>query len=188
MKSLKKSIQLTVAFIAIFLAASAAQADMFRSTLFQLNTIYLDRDYDDNGVKSKSKQTDTDFRLMRIEKYWAYGAIYSLSSNDSSDASRNSFGLSLGYYSEKDFYMNLHYFLTSKYNNNGGGGTEYSKGNGYEFDVGFLSKVTSSFYVGLLVALKSFTYTEQTAGGVTSKISATHKEVIPMFSFAINFM
>lgn len=159
---------------------------MFKSTLFQLNTIYLDRDYDDNGVKSKSKQTDTDFRIMRIEKYWAYGALYSLSSNDSSDASRTSVALSLGYYSEKDFYMNFHYFLSSNYKNNIG--AEYTKGNGYEFDVGFLSKITSSFYVGLLVALKNFTYSEQTTGGVTSSISATHKEVIPMFSFAIRFM
>jgi len=182
-----KSLKLIIIFVSTFFVVCFAQAEMFKSTLFQLNTIYIDRDYDDNGVKSKSKQTDTDFRIMRVEKHWAYGAIYSLSSNDSSDASRTNFGLSVGYYSEKDFYMNLHYFLTSKYNN-GFGGTEYSKGNGYEFDVGFLSKITSSFYVGLLVALKSFTYNEQTAGGVTSGISATHKEVIPMFSFAIRFM
>ncbi|MBY0554491.1 hypothetical protein K2P97_08180 [bacterium] len=187
MNSFKKSLQLSFLFASVCFTASYAQADLFRSTLFQLNTIYLDRDYDDNGVQSKSKQTDTDFRIMRVEKYWAYGAIYSLSSNDSSDASRNSFGLSLGYYSEKDFYMNLHYFLTSKYNR-GAGGAEYTKGNGYEFDVGFLSKITSSFYVGLLVAIKSFTYNEQTAGNVTSNITAAHKEVIPMFSFAINFM
>ncbi|MEQ1723310.1 MAG: hypothetical protein ABL930_09035 [Pseudobdellovibrio sp.] len=158
---------------------------MFRSTVFSLNTIYLDRDYDDNGVKSKSKQTDTDFRIMRVEKNWAYGAIYSLSSNDSSDAGRTSYGLSAGYYSEKDFYMNLHYFLASKFKS---GAAEYTTGNGYEFDVGFLSKITSSFYVGLLVALKNFSYTEQTVSGVTSPITASHKEVIPMFSFAINFM
>jgi hypothetical protein len=165
--------------------AAPAMADIFKSTLFSLNTIYLDRDYDDNGAKSKSKETDTDLRLMRIEKYWAYGAIYSLSSNDSSDASRNSYGLTAGYYSEKDFYLNLSYFLSSKYKNNG---VEYSKGSGYEFDIGFLQKITSSFYVGLLVALKNFTYTEQTSGSVTSSANATHKEVIPMFTFAVDFM
>lgn len=163
-----------------------AQAEMFKSTIFSLNTIYLDRDYDDNGVKSTDKQTDTDFRVMRVEKYWSYGLIYSLSSNDSSDAGRKSYGLSAGYYSQKDFYMNAHYFLSSEYKL--GGGTEYTKGSGYEFDVGFLSKVTSSFYVGLLVALKNFSYSEQTNGGVTSSATVSHKEVVPMFSFAVNFM
>ncbi len=160
---------------------------MFKSTLFSLNTIYLDRDYDDSGVKSKSKQTDTDFRLTRIEKHWSYGAIYSMSANDSSSASRSSLGLSIGYFSEKDFFMNLNYYLSSKYQL--GNGSEYSKGSGYEFDVGFLSKITSSFYVGLLVALKNFNYSEiSTSNGPTTSISATHKEVVPMFSFGFNFM
>ena len=169
-----------------FFAANTASADMFRSTLFSLNTIYLDRDYTDNGMVSQSKATDTDLRLMRIEKNWSYGAIYSLSSSDASDSSRTSVGLSAGYYSERDFYLNFHYFLSSKYSF--GGASEYTKGGGYEFDVGFLSKVTSSFYVGLLVAIKNFSYSEQTLGGVTSGVSATHREVIPMFSFAVNLM
>jgi hypothetical protein len=169
----------------LLIFSNTTKADMFKSTLFSLNTIYLDRDYDDNGFKTKSKQTDTDFRIIRIEKYWSYGAIYSLSANDASDAGRSSYGLSLGYFSEKDFYMNLHYFVSSKYRT---GGVDYTKGNGYEFDVGFLSKVTSSFYVGLLVALKNFSYTEQTVAGLKSSITSNHKEVIPMFSFGVNFM
>lgn len=172
-------------FVLSFLVVNIAAADMFRSTLFSLNTIYLDRDYDDNGVKSQSKATDTDLRLMRIEKSWAYGGIYSLSSSDASDSSRTSIGLSGGYYSEKDFYLNLHYFLTSKYSFGGG---EYTKGGGYEFDIGFLSKVTSSFYVGILVAIKNFTYSAINVGGVTTPTTASHKEVVPMFSFAINLM
>ncbi len=166
-------------------ACLEASADMFKTTLFSLNTIYLDRDYNNGGVKSQSKATDTDLRLIRILKYWAYGGIYSLSSSDASDAKRTSMGLSIGYYSERDFYMNFHYFPSSRYSS---GGTEYSGGSGYEFDVGFLQKITSSFYVGLLVAFKNFSYTKQTSGGVTSNQSATHKEVIPMFSFGINFM
>lgn len=168
------------------LFSSLSNADMFKSTIFSLNTIYLDRDYDDNGAKTTNKQTDTDFRVMRVEKYWSYGLIYSLSSNDSSDAGRASYGLSAGYYSQKDFYMNAHYFLSSQYKL--GGGAEYTKGSGYEFDVGFLSKVTSSFYVGLLVAIKNFSYSEQMSAGTTSEVTVTHKEVVPMFSFAVNFM
>jgi len=171
----------------LFCFSSFAQADMFKSTMFSVNTIYLDRDYVDNTVKSKSTQTDTDLRLIRIEKYWAYGIIHSMSANDSSSANRASSGLTLGYYSEKDFYMNLHYYLTSKYRF--GNGAQYSKGNGYEFDVGFLSKITSSVYVGLLVALKNFSYTDQMDSvGTVSSLTANHKELIPMFSFAFNFM
>lgn len=159
---------------------------MFKSTLFSLNTIYIDRNYNNNGVVSTSKETDTDFRLTRIEKNWSYGLVYALSSNDSATSNRTSYGLSVGYFSDKDFYMNLNYFLSSKYGF--GSGTEYSRGGGYEFDLGFLSKVTSSFYVGIALAIKNFTYTELTAGGSTSGISATHKDVLPMFTFAVDFM
>lgn len=175
-----------IIIISNLLILNVAKADMFKSTLFSLNTIYLDRDYTDNGFKTQSKATDTDLRLMRIEKYWSYGAIYSLSSNDASDSSRTSLGLSVGYYSEKDVYLNYHYYFSSKYSF--GGGSEYSKGNGYEFDVGFLSKITSSFYVGILMAIKSFNYSEMTQGGSTSAVTASHKEVIPMFTFALNLM
>ena len=173
-------------FIGSLIYSYSTQADLFRSTLFSLNTIYLDRDYVDNGVKSQSKATDTDLRLMRIEKYWSYGAIYALSSSDASDSNRSSMGLSIGYYSEKDFYLNYHHFISSKYSF--GGNSEYSKGGGYEFDVGFLSKVTSSFYVGIVMAIKNFNYTQLNAAGVTSATSASHKEVIPMFTFAVNLM
>ena len=172
-------------FLLITVFTFSAHADLSRSTIFSLNTIYLDRDYSDNGINSQSKMTDTDIRIMRVEKSWSYGAIYSLSSNDSSDANRTSMGLSVGYYSEKDFYLNYHYFLSSKYSFGAG---EYSKGSGYEFDVGFLSKVTSSFYVGIMFAMKNFSYSEQTVGGVTSGVSSNHREVIPMFTFAINLM
>lgn len=170
-----------VAFISI-----ESHADLFKSTLVSLNTIYVSRDYNDNGVQWSSKETDTDFRLTRIEKNWSYGLVYALSSNDSSSSSRTSYGLSVGYFSEKDFYLNLNYFLASKYNL--GFGTEYSKGGGYEIDLGFLSKVTASFYVGLALAIKNFTYSEQTSAAGTSSISATHKDVLPMFTFAVDFM
>lgn len=169
----------------VIIFAQLAQADLFKSTLFSLNTIYLDRDYNNNGSVSQDKITDTDLRLMRIEKNWSYGVIYSLSSNDSSNANRASYGLSVGYYSEKDFYLNYHYFYSSKYEF---GSSEYSKGSGYEFDLGFLSKVTSSFYVGLMFAIKNFSYSEQSNAGVTSGVSVTHKEVLPMFTFAVNLM
>lgn len=176
----------SIVLLFVLLSTPLVHADMFRSTLFSLNTIYLDRDHDDNGVKTQSKQTDTDLRLIRIERYWAYGLIYSLSSNDASDANRSSYGVTAGYYSDKDFYLNLSYFIASKYSL--GTGAEYSKGNGYELDLGFLSKITSSFHAGLLVGIKNFSYSEQTLGGVTSSANVTHKEVVPMFSFAVDFM
>lgn len=171
--------------VAIMFFSLASKADMFKTTLFTFNTIYLDRDYDTNGTRSQSKSTDTDFRLIKIEKNWAYGGVYSLSSSDASVSNRTSVGVTLGYYSERDFFMNLTYFLSSKYTS---GATEYTKGGGYEFDVGFLSRITSSFYVGLMAAVKNFTYSEQTSGGATSAANVTHREVVPMFSFGIVFM
>lgn len=171
--------------LSTILFSGYAKADLSKSVLFSLNTIYLDRDYDNNGIKSKAKETDTDLRLLYITKHWAFGGIYSLSANDSSDSSRSSYGVSGGYFSEKDFYLAVHYFFASKYNF--GGGTEYTKGNGYGIDLGFLSKITSSFYAGLVFAHRNFTYTEQTSmTGVTS-VNSSHKELIPMFSFAVVF-
>jgi hypothetical protein len=164
---------------------SIARADISKSTLFSLNTIYVDRDYDNNGTKLQSKETDTDFRLIRIDKSWAGGVIYSLSANDASHSSRVSYGLTAGYYSDKDFYLNFHYFLSSKYDL--GAGSSYSKGNGYGIDLGFLSKITPSFMAGLLISHRSFAYTEQTTGGFTNSISSTHKEILPLFTFAVLF-
>ncbi len=165
--------------------AQPARADIFKSTLFSLNTIYLDRDYDNNGVKSKSKETDTDLRLMRIEKNWAYGGIYSISSNDSSDSNRTSYGISGGYFSDKDFYIAAHYFLSSKYK--AGGGVEYSKGTGYGIDLGFLTKITTSFYAGLVFIHRSYSYSEQNSSAGSSSVSVSHRELIPMFTFGVVF-
>ena len=173
----------TIFALTVLLLGNFAHADMSRSTLFSLNTIYLDRDY--TGAGASSKETDTDFRLTRIEKGWSYGILYAQSANDSSSANRTSYGLSVGYFSDKDFYLSYSYFYSSKYKL---GNTEYNHGSGYEFDLGFLSKITSSFYAGLLFAIKNFSYTNQNTGGVDSPASVTHKEVIPMFSFGINFM
>ena len=175
-----------ILFTCIAFASCLTQADLSKTLVFSLDTIYLDRDYTDNNVTSQSKITDTDLRLIRVDKKFGIGGIYSISSNDSSDSNRTSLGLSAGYYSEKDFYLNAHYFFSSKYKFNGN--SEYTKGTGYEIDLGFLSKVTSSFYVGLMVAHKSFSYSEVSVSGVTSSTSASHRELIPMFTFAVVFM
>ena len=188
--SLKLSMKTTISFVllaapflASMLSSIAAQADLSRSTIFAMNTIYIDRDYTENGVSLQSKQTDTDLRLMRVEKKWSYGAIFSQSANDSSDAGRSSYGLTTGYYSDKDFYINFSYFFNSKYST---GGADY-KGNGNEIDLGFVSKITSSFYAGLMIARKEFKYTDQTIAGVSSTADVAHRELIPMFTFAVVF-
>lgn len=169
----------------IFLVSGVAHADMSKTTLFSINTMYIDRDYDDNGTKTEAKTNDTDLRITRVDKQFSYGAIYSMSSNDASDANRKSYGISVGYYSVKDFYVNLHYFISSKYSF--GSGAEYSKGSGFGADLGFLSKITSSFYVGLVITHRSYSYSEMSAGGSSSSVSSTHKELVPLFSFAVAF-
>ena len=186
-----KKILFSVVLLVSTFMPTVASADLSRTTLFSLNTIYIDRDYTFANVSTHDKITDTDLRLMRIEKKWAYGVIYSQSASDSSDASRTSYGISTGYYSDKDFYINLHYFFGSKYTM---GATEYSKGSGYEIDLGFLTKITSSFYAGLMFGRKEFKYSESTtnagfpgAPSTTAQASAVHRELIPMFTFAVVF-
>lgn len=177
--------KLTFILASLFLS-SVCFADLSKTLLFSMNTIYIDRDYTENGVQFQDKATDTDLRLTRVEKKWSYGAIYSMSSSDdSTNQSRSSYGLSAGYYSDRDFYLNFHYFLSSK--RGLGTGSEYNKGSGYEIDLGFLSKVTSSFYVGLCLAMKNFNYTNQNLNGINTEVDVSHKELLPMFTFAVAF-
>lgn len=176
---------LITAAVLYFFIFQPANADLSNTVLFTLNTIYLDRDYTDNGVKTQSKSTDTDIRLGKIFKNYYAGAIYSQSSNDSSDANRTSFGISAGFFSDKDLYIAAHYFLTSKYNR--GGGVMDEKGSGIEIDLGGLFKFTSSFYMGLMVAYKSFNYSERTINGVSTSTSVSHKELLPQFTIGFAF-
>ena len=163
----------------------SARADLSNTILVTINTIYLDRDYSDNGIKTQNKTTDTDIRFGKVfQKYYA-GIIYSQSSNDSSNANRTSYGLSTGYYSEKDLYIAAHYFFSSKFNR--GGGTVDEKGSGYEVDLGGLFKFTSSFYMGLMMAYKTFSYSERTTGGLTTGVSIFHKELMPLFTIGFAF-
>ena len=86
------------ATILFFMTLQPAHADLSNTVLFTLNTIYLDRDYSDNGVTTQAKSTDTDIRLGKIFKNYYAGAIYSQSSNDASDANRTSYGISTGFF------------------------------------------------------------------------------------------
>jgi hypothetical protein len=172
-------------FVVSVLFAGTAQADLTKTTLFSVNAMYINRDYNDNGTELKSKETDMDLRVTRVEKSFSYGAIYATSSNDANQSNRTSYGLSVGYYSDKDFYVNLHYFLSSKYTLSGG--TEYTKGNGYGLDMGVLSKITSSLYIGLVGTYRSYAYTELSQGGVTTSTDSKHTDLLPMFTLAVAF-
>ena len=180
-----KKIFFSLLVFTFLIQIQSAHADLSNTVLITLNTIYLDRDYSDNGIKTQNKTTDTDIRFGKVfQKYYA-GIIYSQSSNDSSDANRTSYGLSTGYYSEKDLYIAAHYFFNSKFNR--GGGTVDEKGSGYEIDLGGLFKFTSSFYMGLMMAYKTFSYSERTTGGTTTAVSISHKELMPLFTVGFTF-
>lgn len=161
------------------------KADLTNTVLFTLNTIYLDRDFNDNGVTFQEKTTDTDIRLGKVFKHYYAGIIYSQSSNDSSDASRTSYGVSTGYFSEKDLYIAAHYFFSSKFAR--GGGVVDEKGSGFEIDLGGLFKFTSSFYMGLMMAYKTFNYSERTIAGVTTARSVSQRELLPQFTVGFAF-
>ena len=170
---------------ALLIVSIEVKAELSKTTLLSLNMMMIDRTYTDRGVESKSKQTDMDIKVTRIEKQWSYGGIFSTNTNDPSQSNRTSYGLSGGYYSDKDFYINLHYFLSSKYKLDPV--TEYTKGTGFGIDLGFLVKITSSFLAGIEITHRNYNYTEITQGGVATPASATHTELIPMFTFAVAF-
>ena len=180
-----RTLFLSLFTILFFVFQPKAQADLTNTVLFTLNTIYLDRDYTDNGVTSQAKTTDTDLRLGKVFKRYYAGAIYSQSSNDSSDSNRTSYGLSGGYFSEKDLYIAAHYFFSSTFDH--GGGTVDEKGSGYEIDLGGLFKFTSSFYMGLMMAYKTFNYSERSINGVSGGTSVTHRELLPLFTIGFAF-
>ncbi len=154
-------------------------ADLNNTFLFTLNTIYITRDYNDNGIKSSYKTTDTDIRLGKVFRSYYAGLLYSQSANDSNAASRTSYGLSGGYFSEKDIYMVANYFFSSK---NSQSGVFEDKGTGFEIDLGGLFRFTSSFYLGLMMAYRSFSYTDRTISGVSAGTSAQNRELVPMFT------
>ena len=175
-----KNTAFTICLLLLGFLGAPARADLSNTNLFTLNTIYLDRDYTDNGVKYKYKTTDTDIRLGHVFRQAYAGIIYSQSANDSTDSNRTSYGLSGGYFSDRDLYIQVHYFLTSKYDH--GGGIVDDKGTGYEIDLGGLFRFTSSFYLGLLMAYKSFSYTQRTINGVSAGTSVAHRELMPLFT------
>ena len=178
-------LSLLTTVILFFVTIHPAHADLSNTVLFTINTIYLDRDYSENGITSQSKSTDTDIRLGKVFKSYYVGGIYSQSSNDSSDANRTSYGISTGFFSEKDLYIAAHYFLTSKYDR--GNGVADVKGSGIEIDLGGLFKFTSSFYMGLMMAYKSFNYSERTTNGVATPSSVAHRELLPQFTIGFAF-
>lgn len=174
-----------ILFSTFLLHVQFVSADLSNTVLVTLNTIYIDRDYSDNGIESQSKTTDTDIRFGKVFKKYYAGIIYSQSSNDSSDANRTSYGLSTGYYSDKDLYIAAHYFFASKFDR--GGGVVDEKGSGFELDLGGLFKFTSSFYMGLLMAYKTFSYSERSTAGVATGTSVSHKELLPLFTIGFAF-
>ncbi len=157
-----------------------AHADLSNTYLFTLNTIYLDRNYSDNGTKFKYKTTDTDIRLGKVFRQAYAGIIYSQSANDSITSNRTSYGISAGYFSDRDLYLQGHYYFSSNYDH--GGGIVDQKGSGIEIDLGGLFRFTSSLYLGLLMAYKAFSYAERSTNGVTTGTSVAHRELMPLFT------
>lgn len=176
---MKNFFRLFVALSAV-LMSSPAHADLNNTYLFTLNTIYIDRDTTDNGIKTKSKTTDTDIRLGKVFRSYYAGLIYSQSANDAAVSNRTSYGLSGGYYSERDLYMVAHYFFSSK--NSLNGGFSEDRGTGFEIDLGGLFRFTSSFYLGLIMAYKTFSYNDRTINSVSSSTSVSSHELMPLFT------
>jgi len=170
--------------LALLLFSGLAKADLSNTTLFQANMMYIDRNFSNGTTSTSYKTQDIDLRLGRVFKKVYAGVVSSQTSYDLLTANRSSVGLSVGYFSDRDIYLMLHYFLSSKYQESSI--FNYQKGSGTQVDLGGLFKFSSSFLGGILFSYKSMTYSELVSNNVTSTVNISHREMLPMFTLAFS--
>ncbi len=160
------------------------KADLSNTTLFKANIMYVDRSFSNGTTSTSYKTQDLDLRLGRVFKKVYAGIISSQSNYDLLTANRSSLGVSLGYFSDKDVYLMVHYFVSSKYQEFST--LNYQKGSGTQVDLGGLFKLSSSFLAGMLFSYKSLTYSELVTNGVSTTVNLSHREMLPMFTLAVS--
>ncbi len=92
-------------------------------------------------------------------------------------------GASVGYYGSSGIHFVGHYIFSASL---GGGAGPYSQGSGIQADFGYLSSVTSNFFIGVDLSYRSISYRE--LGGVALPSSFTRTELFPMLSLMFTLM
>lgn len=108
------------------------------------------------------------------------GAIYSTKSDKdlSTNTSASAMGASIGFVADSGVHLTASYFLSAT-------DGDYKKGTGYEVDFGWRNFISSSFFVGAKLAMRSIKYTEnETVSGFES---LTHTTTVPYISLGLGF-
>lgn len=182
-------------FVTVYLGSTAvfarAQSVVFSPSLFYKT--YSDDFERENGAVLESEVVETyyDIKLgVVLDNQLYLGAIYSQMSRDfqSDDVERvrTSYGASVGYLQPQGWYILAHYFLASNY--------EYTEtltfkgGSGFQFDLGYLVDLGSSFQLGPQISYKSFSYTELDDDGSSEDLEkGNSSDLLPMVTLAVRF-
>ncbi len=113
-----------------------------------------------NGVETT--QLNWDFKLGIEDGKLYYGLIYATEdqSNTGPIYTRTSYGPTIGY-NGANGYAHLSYFFSSEFE---AGGATVLEGTGFQFDVGYLFKLTGALSVGPQITYKTFEYDETDTG------------------------
>jgi uncharacterized protein YjbI with pentapeptide repeats len=92
-------------------------------------------------------------------------------------------GASVGYYGSSGIHFVGHYIFSAKL---GGFAGAYEQGSGLQADFGYLSAVTSNFFIGVDLSYRNLTYKELNGAKLPSNFTRT--ELFPMLSLMFTLM
>lgn len=182
---MKKFLILLVAALALVPVNSAHARGGGSSWLLGIDLSYISAktEAEASGLKSTSESTNTLYDLSfggMLGSNLYVGAMYSTKNDKSLSTSTNgsAMGASIGYVFDSGVHLTGTYFLSAT-------DGEYKKGSGYEIDLGWRSFISSSFFVGAKLAMRSLKYTEnETIPGFESVTSTT---TLPYISLGFGF-
>lgn len=133
------------------------------------------------GGESKSNTSIYDIKAGYLSGNGLYlGGIYTLRSAETNSGSvdGNALGASIGYVGASGFYLKGHYLLSAEYDN-------LKEGTGFQADFGYLTNITSSFFVGVELTYRSIDYKKVESSPGTDSLKIT--ETFPMLTIGFIF-
>jgi hypothetical protein len=162
--------------------ANARSADgiLFSINHFQQNLQSKTSLSDGTSSDAESNDQLTDFKLgAKIGSPYIGIMQSSRSSKSGSDVTKfSAVGGSLGYFLDGGFFIMAHYLAQASLGS-------YKEGTGQQIDLGFISGISSSFFLGAEISHRSITYKENAS--ITNFESYNLAEILPLFSVGFIF-
>lgn len=172
--------------LAVFMAGSVfslqSQAATSNGVLVNANIFMYNNNTEQTpGGESKSNNSIYDIKLGYVGGNGLYlGGIYTLrkTETDSGSVDGNALGASIGYVGASGFYVKGHYLLSAEYDT-------LKEGTGIQADFGYMTNVTSSFFVGVELTYRSIDYKKNEASPGMDSMKVT--ETFPMLTVGFIF-